>query len=92
MAKKKFDKKKLSDFIIDNYHDDIVMTEDGYVDFENTVFNISQHIYEKMPKEKQKEIFEEAYEDVEELYDYIINYAIDLNEKLIEYEEETAKC
>ena len=63
-------KENLSKRLINTYVECIV-TNDGELDFEETIFNFSKRVVNTMEVSQQKSVFGKAFESYDECYDYL---------------------
>lgn len=74
--------------LIGSYPDAIVVNDDGYLDYEETIFNMSNCIMDTMEESQQISVFGKAFEDEMECYDHIIIHTVGLREGLEMYLQE----
>lgn len=68
--------------IVGNFPDAIVTDEDGYLDFEESVYNIAVKLLDKLPSSQQYSVFGRAFEDYDDMYNHLYKNVPGLREKL----------
>lgn len=74
--------------LIGSFPDAIVVNDDGYLDFEETVYCMSNCIIDNMEESQQISVFGKAFIDETECYDHIITHTVGLREGLEKYLQE----
>ena len=84
MSKKyqKIDRTNISERIIHSYPDSIVTTSEGDLDFENTLYNFATNIIENLSERRMQIFFNRTFDDVDDVYDYLLNNVSELRESL----------
>ena len=78
----KIDRTNISERLIHSYPDSIVTTSDGDLDFENTLYNFSTNIIENLSERRMQIFFNRIFDNVDDVYDYLINNVSELRESL----------
>lgn len=68
--------------IIGNYHNDIVCDEEGYLNFEESIYNISMSIVNNMPKSQMYSVFGMAFDTYDDCYSFLYVKIPGLREKM----------
>lgn len=68
--------------IIGNYHNDIVCDEDGYLNFEESVYNIAVSIVNDMPPTQMQSAFGQVFETYDDCYSFLYVKIPGLREKM----------
>lgn len=74
--------------LICSYPNAIAVNDDGYLDFEETVYNMSNCIMDTMEESQQISVFGKAFDDESECYDHIMVHTVGLREGLEIYLQE----
>ena len=80
--KNKIQDEQISRKLVNTYSDSIVLTDDGQLDFENSVYGIAVAVCDNMSDAQQWGILGERFENYDDAYDYIISHVQSLREEL----------
>ena len=78
---KKTDKKMIQTNLINrlvNTYPDSIVTEDGNLCFEETVYNFAQDLVDNMPESQQKSALGQVFKSYDELFNHLITYFPDM--------------
>ena len=78
----KIDRTNISERLINSYPDSIIITSDGDLDFENTLYNFANNIIENLSERKMQIFFNRTFDNVDDVYDYLLNNVSELRESL----------